>query len=173
MFLSLTFPIFCRIFSHLNPTTNKKMEKLYTAVVTARGGRTGTVKSSDGLIDFQLGKPAEMGGKGDALNPELLFAAAYGACYGGSLEWVANSRHIELGDYTVETHISFNQDGNGVALSGELHVHLPGMDQPVAAKLAHLAHVGCLYSKAVKGGMEVNLIVNGFQVDTSRVMSNE
>jgi organic hydroperoxide reductase OsmC/OhrA len=37
------------------------------------------VKSSDGLIDFPVSVPKEMGGKGNATNPEQLFAAGY-AC---------------------------------------------------------------------------------------------
>jgi len=143
------------------------MEKMYTAVVTAKGGRTGTVKSSDGLIDFKLEKPVEMGGNGSGLNPEQLFAAAYGACYGGALEGVAKARHIDLGDYTIEPQISFNKDGGNFALSGELHIEIPQIDQEVAAKLAHSAHMVCPYSKAVKGGMEVKLVVNGLRVDAA------
>ncbi len=142
------------------------MEKMYTAVVTAKGGRTGTVKSSDGIIDFKLEKPIEMGGKGGTTNPEQLFAAAYGACYGGALESVAKARHVELTDFTIEPHISFNKDGGGFALSGELHLHIPELDQAVAAKLAHSAHIACPYSKAVKGNMEIKLIVNGLEVNT-------
>jgi osmotically inducible protein OsmC len=46
------------------------MEKVYTAVVTAKGGRDGHIKSSDGIIDLDLKKPKEMGGEGgDFTNP--------------------------------------------------------------------------------------------------------
>ena len=55
------------------------MEKLYTAEVTATGGRDGFVKSNDGLIDFKVQMPKELGGKGGATNPEQLFAAGYSA----------------------------------------------------------------------------------------------
>jgi osmotically inducible protein OsmC len=61
------------------------METLYTAVVTAKGGREGTVKSADGVIDMELKRPAEMGGEAGYANPELLFAAAWGSCYLGAL----------------------------------------------------------------------------------------
>jgi organic hydroperoxide reductase OsmC/OhrA len=40
------------------------MEKLYTGSVTAKGGRDGHVKSSDGIIDFEIRKPRELGGQG-------------------------------------------------------------------------------------------------------------
>ena len=50
------------------------MPVLYTASATATDeGRNGHVRSSDGLLDFDLAVPAEMGGPGGALtNPEQL-----------------------------------------------------------------------------------------------------
>ena len=41
------------------------MEKLYTAVVTAKGGRDGHIRSSDGVIDLELKAPKAMGGSED------------------------------------------------------------------------------------------------------------
>ncbi len=56
------------------------MRALYTAEVTARGGREGHVRSSDGILDADLRVPKEMGGPGGrGTNPEQLFAAGYGA----------------------------------------------------------------------------------------------
>ena len=53
---------------------------LYTTIATTHGGRSGHVKSADGVIDLQLALPKEMGGPGGAkANPETLFAAAAGA----------------------------------------------------------------------------------------------
>ena len=49
---------------------------LYTATATATGGRTGTVRSSDGALETTLTPPKELGGAGDpGTNPEQLFAA--------------------------------------------------------------------------------------------------
>ncbi|WP_021191072.1 hypothetical protein [Sphingobacterium sp. IITKGP-BTPF85] len=60
------------------------MGKLYTAEVTATGGRNGEVKSSDGIIDLIVKKPTAMGGEGNATNPEQLFAAAWSSCFLGA-----------------------------------------------------------------------------------------
>ncbi|MGB4774774.1 MAG: Ohr family peroxiredoxin, partial [Daejeonella sp.] len=72
------------------------MEKLYTATVTAKGGRNGHIKSSDGMLEFELRKPREMGGQGGATNPEQLFAAAWGACYLGALDAVAQHEGTDV-----------------------------------------------------------------------------
>jgi Ohr subfamily peroxiredoxin len=64
------------------------MEKLtidYTAVAINTGGRKGRVKTDDGLIDFEVTMPKEIGGEGGKTNPEQLFAAGYAACFGGTL----------------------------------------------------------------------------------------
>ena len=64
---------------------------LYTATATATGGRTGTAKSSDGLLDVQLSTAKELGGPGaPGTNPEQLFAAGYSACFIGAMKAVAS-----------------------------------------------------------------------------------
>ena len=40
------------------------MKPLYTAIATAEGGRTGHVRSSDGVLDLSLSMPKELGGPG-------------------------------------------------------------------------------------------------------------
>lgn len=129
------------------------MEKLYTASVTAKGGRDGHVKSSDGIIDFNLRKPKEMGGQGGATNPEQLLAAAWGACYLGALGSVAQHDGVDVSEATVEVHVSFNQDGNSFLLSADLDVHIPGITTEEAQQLSDKAHRACPYSKATKGNV--------------------
>ncbi len=50
---------------------DEEMEPLYTAVVSATGGREGHVKSEDGIIDLDVRQPKALGGSGEeAANPE-------------------------------------------------------------------------------------------------------
>ncbi len=133
------------------------MEKLYTASVTAKGGRDGHVKSNDGIIDFNLRKPKEMGGQGGATNPEQLFAAAWGSCYLGALGSIAQHDGVDVSEATVEVHVSFNQDGNSFLLSADLDVHIPGINTDEAQQLADKAHRACPYSKATKGNIEARV----------------
>jgi Ohr subfamily peroxiredoxin len=58
---------------------------LYTARVMATGGRHGSIRSDDGLLDMKLAMPKSLGGKGDATNPEQLFAGGYAACFENAL----------------------------------------------------------------------------------------
>lgn len=130
------------------------MAKVYTAEVTAKGGRDGEVKSSDGILDFDVRKPKEMGGQGGATNPEQLFAAAWGPCYLGALGAVSEKDGVDVSEATVVVRVSFNKDDNSFGLSAELDVTIPGITVEEAQQLAEKAHRVCPYSKAVKGNIE-------------------
>jgi osmotically inducible protein OsmC len=133
------------------------MEKLYTGSVTAKGGRDGHVKSSDGVIDFEIRKPRELGGQGGATNPEQLFAAAWGSFYLGALGYVAEKDGVDVSEATVNVQVSFNQEGNAFLLSADLDVHIPGVPREEAQQLAEKAHKGCPYSKATRGNVETRI----------------
>lgn len=133
------------------------MDKLYTASVTAQGGRDGHIKSSDGILDFELKKPKEMDGQGGATNPEQLFAAAWGPCYLGALGSIAERKGVDVSEATVNVQVSFNKDENAFVLSADLDVHIPGLAHDEAQHLAEMAHKACPYSKATKGNIEVRV----------------
>jgi Ohr subfamily peroxiredoxin len=136
------------------------MTTLYTAHVRSVGGREGHVRSSDGALDLDTRKPVESGGPGGGVNPEQLFAAAYSACYGGSIAYVADKQGISLPDgWAVDAAVSMNLEGNGVFLSVEMQVSLPGMEHEKAERLARTAYNACPYSKAIKGNVNVDLKV--------------
>lgn len=132
------------------------MEKLYTAVVTAKGGRDGHITSSDGVIDLDIKAPKAMGGEDGYPNPELLFAGAWGSCYLGALGSIGKRDGVDVSEATAEVHVSFNQESqSSYQLSAEIHVHIPGLDLEKTQKMADAAHKGCPYSKATKGNIEV------------------
>ena len=133
------------------------MNKIYTAVVTAKGGRNGHIKSSDGILEMDLRKPQEMDGQGGASNPEQLFAGAWGACYLGALGSIAEKDGTDVSEARVDVHVSFNKDGNAFVLSAELDVHIPGIPVEEAQILADKAHRVCPYSKATRNNIEVRL----------------
>lgn len=64
----------------------KKITIDYTAVAVNTGGRKGSIKTNDGLLDMEVAMPKEIGGPGGKTNPEQLFAAGYAACFGGVWE---------------------------------------------------------------------------------------
>ncbi|MEK7320231.1 MAG: Ohr family peroxiredoxin, partial [Pseudomonadota bacterium] len=74
-----------------------KLEKvLYTAHASATGGRDGRAESSDGQLNVKLAVPKEMGGSGNGMNPEQLFAAGYSACFLGAIRFVAGQQKMGI-----------------------------------------------------------------------------
>jgi osmotically inducible protein OsmC len=74
------------------------MDILYSTKVTATGGRHGSIRSDDGLLDLNLALPKALGGKGGATNPEQLLAGGYAACFENALLRV--SREVDTGSPT-------------------------------------------------------------------------
>ena len=136
---------------------------LYTATATATGGRSGTAKSSDGVLDVTLTTPKQLGGDGaTGTNPEQLFAAGYSACFLGALKFVAGQQKIKVPEDTKVTAtvgIGPREDGGGFGIEVALSVHIPGMDKAEAEKLAAAAHIVCPYSHAMRTSTEVPVTV--------------
>ena len=136
------------------------MEKLYTAVATSIGGRSGSVKSSDGVLDLQVRPPKEMGGPGgNYTNPEQLFAAGYSACFGSALSHVSLEKKIHIRpEVTAKVSIG-PKEGGGYQLAVEMDVHISGISQQQAEELVKEAHQICPYSNATRNNVEVTLKV--------------
>jgi Ohr subfamily peroxiredoxin len=138
------------------------MDALYTASVTARGGREGNVKSSDGVLDLALKIPKSMGGPGGAAtNPEQLFAAGYSACFESAVAFVARRDKIAVKDVALTAQVTLNKTGDSqFDLTVELHGSFPGLDRAEAEKLMQAAHQVCPYSRATRGNVPVKLVVD-------------
>ncbi len=133
---------------------------LYTATATAKGGREGHIHSSDGVLDFDLKVPNELGGPGGAgSNPEQLFAAGYSACFEGAVRYVAGQRKIPIKDASVTGHVGIGpREPTGFGIAVQLEVSLPGLDRAVAQELIDTAHRDiCPYSHATRGNVDVKI----------------
>lgn len=138
------------------------MGHLYTTKVTAIGGRSGTVRSEDGILDLQLAMPKELGGKGGATNPEQLFAAGYAACFENAVIHVTRAQADRVRDEDVEVTGEVGllpDDRGGFRLAVTLGITIRGVDQAAAEKIVQAAHAVCPYSNAVKGNIDVQLDV--------------
>ena len=135
---------------------------VYTASATSTGdGRTGHVRSSDGVLDFDLAVPKEMGGPGGALtNPEELFAAGYAACFHSALRGIARREKITLEDTAITVDVGIGQrDEGGFGLTVAIEAEIPSVDQATAERLLEAAHQLCPYSNATRGNIDVKLTV--------------
>ena len=137
------------------------MKTLFTAEAISSGGRSGTIRTPDALLNITLGNPLEKGAEKRGPNPELLFAAAYSACYHGALTNAAKKRGTPLQGSTVRALVSLIEDDRGsYRLAVELHAQLPGIDQARAQHIMEEAHQTCPYSKALRGDASVKLVVD-------------
>jgi Ohr subfamily peroxiredoxin len=136
------------------------MEAIYTASATATGdGRNGHVRSTDGVLDFDLAVPKEMGGPGGALtNPEQLFAAGYAACFHSALKAAARLQKVTLTDTAVTIDVGVGPNGQGgFQLQATIEAEIAGVDEPTARQLLETAHQLCPYSNATRGNIDVQL----------------
>jgi osmotically inducible protein OsmC len=139
-----------------------KLEKvLYTAHATSTGGRAGTSKSSDGVLDLTLTTPKELGGNGAVgTNPEQLFAAGYSACFIGAMKHVAMTQKIALpADTSIKADVGIGPIPAGFGIQVAMTVTVPGMERAVAEKIVAAAHQVCPYSNATRGNIDVTLTV--------------
>ncbi|MFH9721984.1 organic hydroperoxide resistance protein [Streptomyces sp. NPDC017254] len=137
------------------------MDAIYTAVATANG-REGRAVSSDGHIDLPLAHPQALGGNGQGTNPEQLFAAGYAACFASAMNLVARQEKIDISEASITAEVSIGKDpadggfGLAVIMRAEFPDHLQG---EAGKSLLEKTHAFCPYSKATRGNIKVDLVV--------------
>jgi Ohr subfamily peroxiredoxin len=132
-------------------------EVIFTSSATAKGGRDGHVKSSNGIIDLNLVNPAD-NPSGSGTNPEELFAAGYAACYDGALNLVASKKRKSIdSETTAEVDFMKDEEDGGSKIGVQLNIQINGVSPEEARDLAEAAHQVCPYSKATRGNIEVKL----------------
>ena len=137
------------------------MKPIYTTRATATGGRAGTAKTDDGLLEVTLVRPKELGGTGKGgTNPEQLFACGYAACFTSTIEHIARMKKVEIGEISTSSEVVLGRnDSDKLGLAIKLEVTIPGVDTAVAQELVDEAHVTCPYSTAIAGNVAVDITV--------------
>lgn len=134
----------------------------YRTRATATGGRDGSARSEDGVLDVTLATPKELGGAGGAgTNPEQLFAAGYAACFIGALKVAGGQLKLTVPqDVTVTATVGIGpRAAGGFGITADLEVSLPGLDRADAERLVEAAHQICPYSNATRNNVDVGLTV--------------
>lgn len=137
------------------------MKTLYEAHASVTGGRNGHVTTDDGALDLRLVLPKALGGAGGpGTNPEQMFAGGYAACFDNALNQVARQQKLKLEGTRVDATVGIGpHDGGGFALAVRLEVTVPGLPRDEAQALIAQAHAVCPYSNAVRGNVEVELVL--------------
>jgi lipoyl-dependent peroxiredoxin len=139
-----------------------RVKLLYTASVVSIGGRNGAISSDDGLLHTLISQPKEMGGKGNAPNPEQLFAGAYAACFGSSVIHAAKLSNYELRDEDVQVDAKVGilaHGANGFGLTVALDVIIANLGLHAAEQVIGVAHKICPYSNAIRDNIDVTISV--------------
>lgn len=138
-----------------------KIHPKYSTVVAASGGREGRAVSDDGVLDVQLRRP-KTNGVAEGTNPEQLFAAAWASCYQSALDAVARGAGEDASASTVQIEVSKGVDETGESgLAAKISVQIPGMDTTKAQELVDAANKMCVYSKATRGNIDVEVALAG------------
>ncbi len=133
------------------------MTPMYTAVVTATGGRNGNIVSNNGILNLEVRSPKALGGANDDYaNPEMLFAGGYAACFDSALNLVMRQQRIRTSETTVIAEVSIGKsDNGGFGLAVTLSVNIPQVSIEQARELVEKAHQVCPYSNATRNNIEV------------------
>jgi Ohr subfamily peroxiredoxin len=142
-----------------------RINPLFTATATAKGGRNGHTEAADGSVSVDLSVPKAMGGPGrpDTTTPEHLFACGYAACFGGALDYVATQQKKNAKNAAVTCSVSIGpREKGGFGLAVKLHVEDASLPQAELEALARQAHEQiCPYSHATRNNVDVQLEVVG------------
>jgi osmotically inducible protein OsmC len=120
----------------------------------------GSIRSDDGLLDLKLALPRTLGGKGDATNPEQLFAGGHTACFENALFLVTPEARRHFADGNIEVvRPDWPQPlrRGWVCTVCRARRDYRGVDQKTGGLLVESAHAVCPYSNAIKGNVDVQI----------------
>lgn len=128
---------------------------LYTAKTHTTGGRDGSSKSSDGILEVQLATP---GSQKKGTNPEQLFASGWSACFMGAMGIASRKMQVAFPkDAAVDAEVDLVMTEEEYSLRARLNINLPGIERNTAREIIEAAHRTCPYSKATAGNVDVQL----------------
>lgn len=136
------------------------MKHLYTAQVRVTGGRDGSAMSSDGRLSVRLALPRELGGSGDAANPEQLFVAGYAACFASSIKAAAAAARVQVASLSIDADgvLSRRDDGTYIVSEVRLAVYSPDLGSNTA--VIDEAKRICAYTNATRGNVITEVTLN-------------
>ncbi|EJC3740581.1 organic hydroperoxide resistance protein [Enterococcus faecium] len=132
------------------------MKKAYETAMINHGGRNGEVEAPNGSMHMKITPP---GIHAEGTNPEQLFAAGYASCFNGAVQHMIQEAGMTA-ESTVKARVSlYNLDDGGYQIGVVLEVHIDGISEEEAQKIAEDAHEFCPYSKATRGNIDVEVTI--------------
>jgi Ohr subfamily peroxiredoxin len=129
---------------------------LFSIAATAVGGRDGTISTADGRLDARLAFPPELGGDGNGVSPEHLFAAGHAACFASSVKFAAQAAGVRVTNVRVTATVTVQREPSGAfRLRSALSVDAPELPPDRADAIIDATHGICMYSRALAGQADV------------------
>ena len=129
----------------------------YVTRATTTGGRDGRAILEDGGFGLAMALPKAIGGSGQGMNPEQLFALGYSSCFGSAILAIARKHGVDGSKASVTAEVTLDKDEISFALAVKLAVRLPGVERAQAEAILHEAHEICPYSRATRDNVPVTL----------------
>ena len=135
------------------------MKTLYTTTVIITSGRDGAIRSDDERLVARLAFPKALGGDGAGTNPEQLFAAGYGACFGSTVATLAKAEGLALQDIEVRSEVDLTLDGSTYGLGVRLAFRARGAEREVLTRLVEKAKAVCPYARAIRDNVTTTVTI--------------
>jgi len=133
---------------------------LATMSAISKGGRAGgKVALAGGGLWLHNEHAKGLGGSGEGVNPEELFAMGWATCFNGAVLFVAAQKKIDASKAIVKVDVSIARDDTSFALSAKITLSAPGLEPAQVRELVEAAHQVCPYSKATRNNVPVELAV--------------
>lgn len=129
----------------------------YVTKASTKGGRDGRAILEEGGFGLAMALPKAIGGSGEGMNPEQLFALGYSSCFGSAVLAIARKHSVDASAAKVTAEVTLDKDATSFGLAVALSLHLPGVDADKAQTILNEAHEICPYSKATRGNIPVTL----------------
>ncbi|MBI3438011.1 MAG: organic hydroperoxide resistance protein [Proteobacteria bacterium] len=135
-------------------------DALFTCTAISKGGRAGGKAAlTEGGLWLHMEHSKGLGGSGEGVNPEQLFAIGWSNCFNSAVLFVASQKKLDASKAVVKCQVSIGRDDSGLGLSAKLTLSIPGMDRAHVQELIEAAHQVCPYSKATRNNIPVELAV--------------
>jgi Ohr subfamily peroxiredoxin len=137
-------------------------EALYRTKAVSKGGRAGgKVALAEGGLWLHMEHSKPLGGSGEGVNPEQLFAMGWATCFNGAVLFIAKQKNIDASKAVVTCEVGIGREEGGLGLSAKLTLAVPDIDRAQVQELLEAAHQMCPYSKATRNNIPVELAVEG------------
>jgi Ohr subfamily peroxiredoxin len=135
-------------------------DALYKTKAVSKGGRAGgKVSLAEGGFYLHMEHSKPLGGSGEGVNPEQLFAMGWATCFNGAVLFIAKQKNIDATSAIVTCEVGIGREEGGLGLSAKLTLAVPGLERAQVQELLEAAHQMCPYSKATRNNIPVEIAV--------------